>query len=136
LLVLFGSLIGSIGMVFLKKASAHLHKGFLHIISINAAAGVTLFLISSLFYLKAISHGQLSVLYPMVSLSYVWTQVWAGFSSTNPSLARSSWAWGWLWRARSSSVWEVSLLHPLSASAIGLLACVDAPKAQAGFTLV
>ena len=77
LLVLFGSLIGSIGMVFLKKASAHLHKGFLHIISVNAAAGVTLFLVSSLFYLKAISHGQLSVLYPMVSLSYVWTQVWA-----------------------------------------------------------
>ena len=72
LLVLFGSLIGSIGMVFLKKASAHLHQGFLHIISVNAAAGVTLFLISSLFYLKAISHGQLSVLYPMVSLSYVW----------------------------------------------------------------
>jgi drug/metabolite transporter (DMT)-like permease len=77
LLVLFGSLIGSVGMVFLKKASAHLHKGFLHIISVNAAAGVALFLISSLFYLKAISHGQLSVLYPMVSLSYVWTQVWA-----------------------------------------------------------
>ena len=77
LLVLFGSLIGSIGMVFLKKASAHLHQGFLHIISVNAAAGVTLFLISSLFYLKAISHGQLSVLYPMVSLSYVWAQLWA-----------------------------------------------------------
>jgi drug/metabolite transporter (DMT)-like permease len=77
LLVLFGSFIGSIGMVFLKKASAHLYKGFLQIISVNAAAGVSLFLISSLFYLKAISHGQLSVLYPMVSLSYVWAQLWA-----------------------------------------------------------
>jgi drug/metabolite transporter (DMT)-like permease len=75
-LVLFGCFIGSIGMVFLKKASAHLHKGFLHIININAALGVGLFLLSSVFYLKGISHGQLSVLYPMVAISYVWALVW------------------------------------------------------------
>jgi drug/metabolite transporter (DMT)-like permease len=77
LLVFFGSLIGSIGMVFLKKASAHLHEGFLRIINVNAALGVGLFLLSSVFYLKGISRGQLSVLYPMVSLSYVWALVWA-----------------------------------------------------------
>jgi len=76
-LVFFGSLLGSIGMVFLKKASAHLHKGFLHIINVNAALGVGLFLLSSVFYIKGISRGQLSVLYPMVSLSYVWAIVWA-----------------------------------------------------------
>jgi len=75
LLVLVGSFIGSIGMVFLKKASHHLHKGFLHIISVNAAVGVGLFLISSLFYLTGIRNGQLSVLYPMVSLSYVWVAI-------------------------------------------------------------
>jgi drug/metabolite transporter (DMT)-like permease len=77
LLVIFGSLLGSIGMVFLKKASAHLHKGFLHIINFNAVLGVGLFVISSVFYLKGISKGQLSVLYPMVALSYVWAMVWA-----------------------------------------------------------
>lgn len=77
LLVFFGSVLGSIGMVFLKKASAHLHKGFLHIINVNAALGVGLFLLSSVFYIKGISQGQLSVLYPMVSLSYVWAIVWA-----------------------------------------------------------
>ena len=64
-------------MVFLKRASAHLHKGFLHIINVNAALGVTLFLLSSVFYLKGISHGQLSVLYPMVAISYVWGLIWA-----------------------------------------------------------
>jgi drug/metabolite transporter (DMT)-like permease len=77
LLVFFGSLLGSIGMVFLKKASARLHQGFLHIINVNAALGVGLFLLSSVFYIKGISRGQLSVLYPMVSLSYVWALVWA-----------------------------------------------------------
>lgn len=77
LLVFFGSLIGSIGMVFLKKASSHLHQGFLHIVNWNSALGVGLFLLSSVFYLKGIAHGQLSVLYPMVSLSYVWALIWA-----------------------------------------------------------
>jgi drug/metabolite transporter (DMT)-like permease len=77
LLVFFGSLIGSIGMVFLKKASSHLHHGFLHIFNWNSVLGVGLFLLSSVFYLKGIAHGQLSVLYPMVSLSYVWALIWA-----------------------------------------------------------
>lgn len=77
LLVFLGSLIGSIGMVFLKKASAHLHNGFLHIINVNAALGVILFLLSSVFYIAGIKNGQLSVLYPMVSLSYVWALIWA-----------------------------------------------------------
>lgn len=77
LLVFLGSLIGSIGMVFLKKASVHLHNGFLHILNFNAALGVILFLLSSVFYVAGIKNGQLSVLYPMVSLSYVWALIWA-----------------------------------------------------------
>ena len=84
LLVLFGSFIGSIGMVFLKKASKHLHKGFLHIVSVNAAIGVVLFLISSIFYLAGIRNGQLSVLFPMVSLSYVWALFWARLVFNEP----------------------------------------------------
>jgi drug/metabolite transporter (DMT)-like permease len=77
LLVFFASLIGSVGMVFLKKASAHLHEGFLRIISVNAAIGVVLFVTSSLFYLAGVRNGQLSVLYPMVALGYVWALFWA-----------------------------------------------------------
>jgi uncharacterized membrane protein len=77
LLVLGGSFIGSIGMVFLKKASTHLDKGLLHIVNVNSAAGVTLFVLSSVLYLIGIRNGQLSVLYPMVSLSYVCALFWA-----------------------------------------------------------
>ena len=77
LLVLFGSFLGSIGMVFLKRASAHLHHSFWKIINVNSVIGVTLFVISSVFYLAGIRNGQLSVLYPMVSLSYVWALFWA-----------------------------------------------------------
>jgi drug/metabolite transporter (DMT)-like permease len=84
LLVFAASLIGSIGMVFLKKASAHLHKGFFHIISVNAAVGVILFVASSVFYLAGVRNGQLSVLYPMVSLGYVWALFWARFFFNEP----------------------------------------------------
>jgi drug/metabolite transporter (DMT)-like permease len=84
LLVLFGSFIGSIGMVFLKKASKDLHKGFHHIVNWNSVIGVTLFMISSAFYLLGISNGQLSVLFPMVSLSYVWAMFWARLVFNEP----------------------------------------------------
>jgi len=84
LLVLSASFIGSIGMVFLKKASKDLHKGFLHIVNVNSAIGVTLFVISSLVYLIGIRNGQLSVLYPMVSLSYVWAMFWARLVFNEP----------------------------------------------------
>ena len=38
---------------------------------------MALFLGSSVFYALGISGGQLSVLYPMVSLGYIWTLLWA-----------------------------------------------------------
>ena len=41
------------------------------------ALGVFLYLFSTVFYLTAIRHGELSVLYPMVSLGYDWTLVWS-----------------------------------------------------------
>ncbi len=76
-LVLFGSLIGSFGAVFLKSGAAHLKDGFWHILNLKLAAGVALFLLSSVFFILGIRHGELSVLYPMVSLGYVWTLFWS-----------------------------------------------------------
>jgi drug/metabolite transporter (DMT)-like permease len=76
-LVLFGSLIGSFGMVFLKKAAAHLNKGFWYILNPSLFIGIALFLASSYFFVMGIRHGQLSVLYPMVSLGYVFTLFWS-----------------------------------------------------------
>jgi drug/metabolite transporter (DMT)-like permease len=41
------------------------------------AVGVAFFMGSSLLYLKGIKQGELTVLYPMVSLGYVWTLLWS-----------------------------------------------------------
>jgi drug/metabolite transporter (DMT)-like permease len=41
------------------------------------ALGVGLYLGSSVFYGLGIRHGQLSVLFPMVAVGYIWTLLWA-----------------------------------------------------------
>ena len=77
LLVLVASVFGSFGAVFLKLGAAKLHGGFWKIFNPQLAIGVILFVGSSVFFVAGIRHGQLSVLYPMVSLGYVWTLVWS-----------------------------------------------------------
>lgn len=77
LLVLLASFIGSFGAVFLKMGSAKLRHGFRHFIDIRLAAGVGMYLLSTCFFIVAIKHGELTVLYPLVSLGYVWTLLWS-----------------------------------------------------------
>jgi drug/metabolite transporter (DMT)-like permease len=76
-LVLVGSVFGSFGAVFLKAGAAKLKDGFWRILNVQLAAGVALFLLSSVFFIMGIRRGELSVLYPMVSLGYVWTLIWS-----------------------------------------------------------
>ena len=77
LLVLLASFIGSFGAVFLKLGSQHLSRGIRGALNWQLAAGIALFLGSSVPFIIALKHGELSVLYPMVSLGYVWTMVWS-----------------------------------------------------------
>ena len=77
LLVLFASFISSFGAVFLKMGSAHLSRGIRGVLNWQLAAGIALFLGSSIPFIMALKHGELSVLYPMVSLSYLWAMVWS-----------------------------------------------------------
>jgi len=78
LYVLVGSLIGSIGAVLLKSASSKLARDWRVLIrNWNLAAGVAAYGISSVFFVKGLSEGQLSVLYPMVSVGYICTLFWS-----------------------------------------------------------
>jgi multidrug transporter EmrE-like cation transporter len=76
-LVLFASLLGSFGAVFLKLGAEKLRYGFRHVISWPAASGVGCYLLSSVFFVAGVRKGELSVLYPMVALGYVWTLIWS-----------------------------------------------------------
>ncbi len=77
LLVLAASVVGSFGAAFLKLGSARVNRNPLSFINPYLALGVGLYLGSSVFYALGIRGGQLSILYPMVSLGYIWTMVWA-----------------------------------------------------------
>jgi drug/metabolite transporter (DMT)-like permease len=76
LLVLGASVIGSLAMVFLKTGADNLrgpHRDWI----LRIGVGIALFLASSVLYVWGIKDGSLSVLYPMVSLGYVWALLWS-----------------------------------------------------------
>ena len=78
LLVLVASFIGSFGAVFLKLGAGRLHRQ-LRTLFLNwrLALGVALFLVSTVFYVLGLRRGELSLLYPLVALGYVWTLFWS-----------------------------------------------------------
>jgi multidrug transporter EmrE-like cation transporter len=76
--VLLASFVGSFASVFLKSGSERLRFGMRHLFfNEKLIAGVLLFLASSYFFVLGIRRGELSVLYPMVSLGYIWTLLWS-----------------------------------------------------------
>lgn len=77
-LVVLASFIGSFGAVFLKLGAEYM-RGTWRKVFTNywLLVGVALYLLSSVFYAMGISKGELTVLYPMAALSYIFTIVWA-----------------------------------------------------------
>jgi len=77
-LVLSGSVIGSVGAALLKAGAAKLGGGLSSIVlNWRLALGIVVYLISSVFFVKGIANGELSILFPMVSLSYIGAMVWS-----------------------------------------------------------
>jgi len=93
LLVLLAAFIGSFGGVFLKSGAEAVRGGLVYLfISRSApffnwrlALGVGMFLLSSYFFVLGIRPpGELSVLYPMVSLGYIFTLLWSRIFFNEP----------------------------------------------------
>jgi drug/metabolite transporter (DMT)-like permease len=77
-LVAIGSFIGSFGAVFLKAGAVRIERNVAAlIVNWRLMAGITLFCLSSVFFVLGLKHGELSVLYPIVSLGYIWTLLWS-----------------------------------------------------------
>ena len=76
-LVLFASLIGSAAAVFLKIGAVRLKDGLRYAFNFQLMTGLALFVGSSIPFIIGLKHGQLSVLYPMVSAGYICTMVWS-----------------------------------------------------------
>ena len=79
-LVLFASFIGSFGAVLLKAGANRLEFTIRGLVTnYRLIAGIGFFLFSTYFFVKAVGQpgAELTVLYPMVSLSYIWTLLWS-----------------------------------------------------------
>ncbi|HEX8985968.1 MAG TPA: EamA family transporter [Bryobacteraceae bacterium] len=89
LLILVASFIGSFGAVFLKSGAGRMHRGLRDLLfNPRLAAGVALFLLSSYFFVLGLRRGELSVLYPLVSLSYIWALLWSRLFFKEPFTKR------------------------------------------------
>jgi len=84
-LVVVGSFIGSFGAVLLKAGAGRLERS-IHSVITNwrLGAGVVLYGLSSVFFVLATTKGELTILYPLVSLGYLWTLIWAKLFFAEP----------------------------------------------------
>lgn len=77
-LVLIGSVIGSIGAIFLKSGAHAVNRHWTSIaFNWRLMAGIGTYLLSSVLFVKGMANGELSVLFPLVSLGYVCTLAWS-----------------------------------------------------------
>ena len=73
-MVLISSFVGAIGAFFLKRASTYLNiKTFFK--SKNLIIGLILYSVSSIIFIIALKYGELTLLYPLVSTTYIWTLI-------------------------------------------------------------
>lgn len=85
LLVIFASFIGSFGAVFLKAGADNLERNLMRLLlNWRLAAGIFFYLTSFVVYTIAIRNGELTILYPMVSMGYLWTLLWARLIFNEP----------------------------------------------------
>jgi len=78
LLVFAAAFVGSFGSVFLKAGAGKLHRNLSTLfLNWRLAVGVVLFVASSFLFIAGIRRGELTILYPMVSLGYIFTLLWS-----------------------------------------------------------
>ena len=78
LLMVLSSFIGSFGAVLLKAGATRLHRNLSSLVfNYRLAGGIGLYLLSSYFFVLGVRQGELTILYPIQSLSYFWTMLWS-----------------------------------------------------------
>ena len=80
-LVTIAGLFGAFGPIYLKKGSSMIRPGRLESIYKNKPLiiGLLIYGISTIMFIPALKGGELSVLYPIVGLAYVWVCIYSTF---------------------------------------------------------
>ena len=80
-LVIGAGLLGGLAPIFLKKGSSKISLKDLRTIIFNKdlIAGIGIYGITTLMFIPALKGGELSILYPLVGLSYVWVCLYSSW---------------------------------------------------------
>ena len=80
LLTALAAFIGSIGQLELKRGANNLQFDLKLLLSnYHLIIGVAVYAVSTVIYVYALNKEQLSILYPIIATSYVWTLVFSKF---------------------------------------------------------
>ena len=91
LLTVSSAFIGSIGQLEFKRGSETLRFNVQALITnYHLLAGFFLYAISSLIYIYALSKGRLSIIYPIIATSYIWTTLFARIFLNEP-ISMTNW---------------------------------------------
>jgi len=74
-MVIIATLVGSCGPIFLKKASNQIKFSFSALKNKNLLAGVFAYAMGTILFIPALRAGELSVLYPLVGVTYIWVSI-------------------------------------------------------------
>ncbi len=74
--VFFGTFIGAFGSLFMKFGSEHFSFNIKNLLkNYNLMIGIVLYILASVVFIFALRAGDLTVLYPETSLTYIWVSL-------------------------------------------------------------
>jgi len=75
-LILVATVIGAFGSIYLKRGAEELEFSLKKLVkNFKLIYGLLLYALSSVFFIVGLKGGELSILYPLVALSYVWISI-------------------------------------------------------------
>ena len=78
LLTAVAAFMGSIGQLYFKQGANNLQFDIkLLLTNYHLIAGVAVYALSTVLYVFALSKGNLSILYPIIATSYIWTLIFS-----------------------------------------------------------
>ena len=73
LLVISATLIGALGPIYVKKGSTNFVLNLKVLLTnYNLMLGVFMYVVATMMFIPALRGGDLSILYPLVSITYIW----------------------------------------------------------------
>lgn len=69
------TLLGAFGSLYLKKGSKKVTRNLFSFINKNLIGGITLYLLSTIAYIYLLGKYELSMIYPLSALTYIWIMI-------------------------------------------------------------